>query len=261
MTLDCETLKAHLSAFSLMRHCDIVKDKSLRIATPFQYPDGSLIDVFLEGDSELWETLELSDKGQTTSYLLDLQVKHWTTLRRKTIVADICKTLGVKHEGGVFKISFPAADIGSVSDYLVRLAQACIRVTDVSFTQRLRSQTLFFEDVEEFLSSIPVEYKTSPVLTGKFGKLIELDFSVRGKMVNSLIQTVSTSSSTTHYLLNEVFTRWYDLGHLRRDHQCITLYDSSCENIRPDDISRLSEVSEVIAFPLEQDRLKESIAA
>lgn len=256
----CESLKAFLGSFSLIRACDIIRDNSLRIATPFQYPDGSLIDVFLEGDTDLFDTLELTDKGQTTAYLLDLQVKHWTTTRRKTIVADICKSLGVMHEGGVFKIRFPNTEISSVSDYLVRLAQACIRVTDVVFTQRFRTQGVFFEDVEEFISGISVPYETGIILPGRFGKQVEFDFKVHGKKVESVIQTVSSPSTAVHGISTEVFTRWFDIFHLRNSYQLVTLYDSG-RDFRSDDIQRLSEVSEVVAFPAEQDRLKEMLAA
>ena len=261
MKHDCESLKAYLGSFSLVKQCDVVKDNSLRIATPFQYPDGSLIDVFLKGEGDLWETLELSDKGYTTAYLLDLQIKHWTTIRRKTIVSDICKSLGVMHDGGVFKTRILTSEIESIPDHLVRLAQACIRVTDVAFTQRFRTQGVFLEDMEEFLSGIQVPYEAGVSLPGRFRKQVEFDFLVKGKKVSSIIQTVSSASSAAHILSNEVYRKWVDISHIKHAHRCLTVYDSNSDAMRPDDLERIGEVSEVIAFPAEEDRLRESLTA
>ena len=85
MNLDCTKLKELVSGFSLISDCDIVSDHSLRMATPFQYPDGSQIDLFAKPAGELFDEVELSDKGQTTAYLLDLHVKLWTTKKRNVM--------------------------------------------------------------------------------------------------------------------------------------------------------------------------------
>lgn len=260
MSFDCISMKEFLSSFSLIKACDVVKDGSLRIATPFQYPNGSLIDVFMSPSSDLTGELELSDKGQTSAYLLDLQIKHWTTTRRKNLVSDICKILGVKNDNGVLKVFFPETEITSVSTHLVHLAQACIRVSDIAFTQRFRTQSVFAEDVEEFIAAAQLPYKTGFIVNGRFGKQVEFDFKVQGQKVQSLVQTVSTSSVTAHNISNEVFRKWYDVQHLG-DYQRITVYDSSRDVFREDDISRLSEVSQVVAFPDESEKLKDLIAA
>ncbi len=259
MNLDCLSLKEYLTSFSLVNDCDVVKDGSLRISTPFQYPNGSSIDVFMSPENLLSE-LELSDKGQTSAYLLDLQIKHWTTARRKTLVSDICKSLGVTNDSGILKVVFQSADIKTLPNHLVRLAQACIRVSDIAFTQRFRTQSVFAEDVEEFIEGTQLAYKTGYVVNSRFGKMVEFDFQVQGERIKSLVQTVSTSSVTAHSISNEVFRKWYDVQD-RSEFQRITVYDSSRDIFRDDDISRLSELSTVVAFPDESGKLKELIAA
>jgi len=91
---------------------------------------------------------------------------------------------------------------------------------------------------------------------------VEFDFLVHGRMVNSLIQTVSAPSGPAHNISNEVFTRWYDIDSLRSHYQCLTVYDSTRDYVvRPEDMKRLSELSTVIAYPAEEERLKETLLA
>jgi Domain of unknown function DUF1828 len=262
MKLDCTILKEIVSGFSLISDCDVVRDGSVRMATPFQYPDGSLIDLFVKPTSELFAEVELSDKGQTTAYLLDLHVKPWTTKKRKQMVSDICQSLGVKQDGGQFLIRLPSAKLAELPMEMVRLAQACIRITDIAFTQRLRSPVEFQEDFEEFVDSLDRPYETGVKLDGQFGKQVEFDFLVRGEKGNSLVQTLSTSNQyAAHGLANEVFRRWYDIANQRALFQCVTIYDTNNNVFRDDDLARIRNVSEVIGFPAEHGRLQLALAA
>ena len=110
---------------------DKVRDGSFRLATPFRYPDGSHIDVFLEDGGADFDGFELSDKGQTVAYLLDLHVKPWTSQERKQTVADTCTTLGVAEEGGVFCIRLSTGELNDLPDAIRRLGQACVRISDL----------------------------------------------------------------------------------------------------------------------------------
>ena len=115
----------------LVEAYDTVRDGSFRLATPFRYPDGSHIDVFLEDGGADFDGFELSDKGQTVAYLLDLHVKPWTSQERKQTVADTCTTLGVEQEGGVFCIRLPTGELNDLPDAIRRLGQACVRISDL----------------------------------------------------------------------------------------------------------------------------------
>lgn len=53
---------------------------------------------------------------------------------------------------------------------IVRLAQACLRVADLSFMQRFPSIGIIQEDFEEFLEQSEMPYETGVKLPGKFGK-------------------------------------------------------------------------------------------
>ena len=77
--IDCLMIDGDTTASALVQQCDVVASGALRMLTPFQYPDGSQIDLFIEETKPLLGARILSDLGQTTSYLLDLQVKPWAS--------------------------------------------------------------------------------------------------------------------------------------------------------------------------------------
>src|SRR5271169_114649 len=130
MPLNCGDLQQLVQGFSLIHGCDVVGGDKLRLATPFKYPDGSNIDVFLWSARDLFNGYVLSDLGQTASYLFDLQIKAQTTKRRKQIIADICDALNVQNENGELRILLPEENREQIPSAIVRLAQACIRVAD-----------------------------------------------------------------------------------------------------------------------------------
>src|SRR5208283_3659269 len=104
------------------------------------------------------DSFMLTDLGETTAYLLEMNIRPWKTQRRKKMIETICSTLNVKQDGGELKIPLASYETEHLGDAFVTLAQACIRVSDVSMTQTLRTVSAFKEDVEEFLDSTGYKY-------------------------------------------------------------------------------------------------------
>jgi hypothetical protein len=262
MTPDCFNIRSIIPDVCLITACDVVRDGSLRLATPLFYPDGSHIDVFLNVTGSDEPAFELSDKGQTMAYLLDLHVKPWTSQKRKQTLADICSTLGVKQEGGAFQIQIKQNQMKDLSDAILRLAQVCIRVADLAYTQRLRSPAALTEDFEEFIISLDRPYQSNVNIVGEFGNFVDFDFLVEGRSMQSLVQILSTANqSAAHTLSNEAFTHWYDITPVRPQYQCLTVFDTRNNVFRDEDLRRLRTVSDVVGFPAETNRLNVALLA
>ncbi len=260
--MDCDHILQAAKTFPLVLSCAVIRNGMLRLETPFHYPNGASIDVFVGTLENLFTPIIVTDFGQTTAYLLDMQIKHWQTARRRQIVADICRTLQVEQDGGQFVVRLAQHQLPELSAAIVRLAEACIRVADLSFTQRLRSPVMFRDEMEEFVDAAGVAYETGVTLPGQFGKPVPVDYRVRGRTVVSLVQTLSTANTAAaHGLANEVFRRWYDLSPHRVDNQFLTIYDSTNDVFRSDDLDRLGSLSTVFAFPAQSDAVREALAA
>lgn len=259
--MKCEEIVQAVSNYSIIKDCSIIKDNSIRIATPFQYPDQSNIDLFFPASENMFYHY-LTDLGFTFSFLTDMQIKPWGTKKRKQIVSDICDSLGVKLNGGDLQIEIPKDGIKDISSYIVRLAQACIRVADLIFTSRLKSLNSFNESVEEYIESIGLEYKTETLIHTRFNSDVIVDYSVYGKKVESYVLTFSSANqASSHPLANEIFRKWYDLSYLRSSKQFLTLYDSSSDAYRNEDLLRLQEVSNIVGFPAEETEFAELLSA
>jgi Domain of unknown function DUF1828 len=267
---NCDELKSAVSGFSLVDSCDEVSAGVLRISTPFAYPDGSQVDLFLESPlqdaiSGDFRKLTLSDLGQTVAGLLNLQIKPWKTKRRRQLVEDICASLGVALNGGQLEIRFTRNQFEKLPEFIVLLGQACIRVSDIAFTQRLRALTTFDEDFEEFIESIGVRYESPSVVAGRDERLVKVDYAVFSPTRPVLIQTLSAQNeSAAHDQSVETFTRWFDLNvveTVRDSYRFMTIYDSETDAIRPADISRLYLISEVRAFPSQEESIRAALTA
>jgi hypothetical protein len=260
MPLDCNALREHVSRFSLVGECDVIANGMLRFSTPFQYPDGSNIDLFLGEGKAPYHKLVLTDLGQTTANLLDLHIKPWATKKRKQVIADICRTLDVEHEGGEFKVTFD--DLKSLPGLIIRLSQACIRAGDLMFTQRLQSPVVFRDDLEEFISAWNLPYEPNVEIVGQFGRPVPVDFSVNGAHTKSLVLAASTgSAAASRPVTNEIFRKWNDLENVRQHFQFLSIYDSKNNYFRDDDLARLETISTVLAFPAQEQVLEAALAA
>lgn len=260
MNLTAEQIQAAVSGFSLVKGCDVVRNGMVRLATPFQYPNGAGIDLFLGAQPELFDKWTLTDLGQTTAWLLDLNLKLWTTEKRKQLVSDICRSLEVNQEGGQFQLVL--GDLKQLPEALVRLSQACLRVADLAFTQRLRVASVFNEDFEEFLDLADASYQPDFSIQGQFGKPVKVDYLVKGLRVQSLVQTLSTPSSVaSHTMSNEAFSRWYDLKPHCSQYQFVSIYDTTNDSFRDDDLKRLSSLSILMGYPAQEQDIKATLAA
>lgn len=260
MVLSCENLRETVSGFSLVQQCDVVKSGALRIATPFHYPNGSNIDLFLEQNLDLFGGVILTDKGLTADYVADYNFNLWKSKKRRILIEDICSTLEVQQQSGRFQIYLQPDEIPQLSSAIVRLAQACLRATDLVFTQRLQMLGAFQDEVEDFIAVKNLDYESDVILPGAYGKEVKVDFHVTGVSVSSLVQTFSTRTNS-HPLANEIFIRFWDLQAYRSHNQFITVYDD-LSHFRDDDLRRLNEISPlVLGFPSESEQIYESLAS
>lgn len=247
-----------LSSVSLVRSADMLPSGYLRLETPFKYPDGTSIDVFVEPKALLPE-IRLSDLGQTTGWLLNLQMKPWLSRKRRALVDDALSTYGVAQSGGELVLDIPEA--AALPDGIIRLSQACLRVADLSFTRRSSLQSSFLEEVEEVLDDSELSYTANAEVLGKFGNVVRVDFSVEGRRSKSLVLTLgSQNPSAAHTLANEVFKRWHYLNVSARPEQRVTLFDDRSSVYRDEDLKALEEVSTVLPFS-DRNGVRELLAA
>jgi hypothetical protein len=256
MRMDCSNLERIVHSIDLVRSCDVVRSGALRLSTPFCYPNGDHVDLFLDSQHELLDSYKLSDYGQTSQYLRSALVSANSTSRKKEIIEDITSQMGVRFAGDLY-LHLAKEEIGDLSAAIMRLSQACVRISDLATHQRLRSSNSFRDDVEDFFDAHNLMYKPDVKVRGGYGKDVRVDFEVFGKNVTSYVNVLAAlNESAAHASGNEIFVKWYDLMAAGiTSHKFVTIYDSQSTAVSDTDVQRLRASSNVISYPEEEDFL------
>ena len=139
----CESLRDSLSA---LFECTSAPHGSVRVRTPFMYPDGDIVDVFVE---ERGGESVVTDYGESLGWLQMQSVRDQLTGNQRQMVEDVCLTLGVELDRG--QLTLRCANALALSDAIHRLGQAAVRVSDIWFTIRSRAVASVADEVEAWL--------------------------------------------------------------------------------------------------------------
>lgn len=262
MNYDCSTIAQMAPALPLVQSCDIVPSGALRLATPFSYPNGEGVDVFLYVDKKLINEYWLSDFGQAYTYLHSAQIGMLSTSRKREIVDVIASQMHIRNMSGELAIVLRGDSADELSRAIARLAQACVRISDLATHQRLRSANPFRDDVEDFFDAKSFSFAPDVKLSGPYKMPIRIDFEVSSERAQSYVNVLSALNSTSaHASATEIFTKWHDLAKAEvAGHQFVTIYNSNSRAIKRSDIDRLQEYSQVLSYPEEHDKLARVLA-
>ena len=103
----------------------------IRIRTPFMFPDGDIIDLFFKDQGGI---STLTDLGETVRWLKTQFPSPRRSSKQKKLISDICLTHGIEFFKG--QLMLRVSDVEKMATSMTRLAQACIRVSDLWFTLR-----------------------------------------------------------------------------------------------------------------------------
>lgn len=128
------------SGTCMVKKAEVLPRGHIRIETSFLYPDGSNVDVFVVNDpgSPLLPPTRLTDFGQTTAFLLNHEVRPWTSAKRRAQLQEAVSLYGVELAGGA--LVKPIADVAKdLNEGIILLGQACVRMSDLLFTKHGRA--------------------------------------------------------------------------------------------------------------------------
>lgn len=243
MITTCETIANHVGA---LFSCTPINAYT-RIRTPFLYPDGDVVDLFLkEGSSELI----LSDLGETLRWLRMQTPTQRKSKKQRQLVNDVVQTTGVELFRG--EILTRVNNIEQLGEASIRLSQATIRVADIWFTLRNQSFESIADEVEEFLVSENVKYERNVKLLGRSTRQWTIDFQTFTPRRSSLVSVLSTGSrGATRQLTNNVVAAWVDLSQyqaMNPPYRFISLFDDTVDIWDEDDFRLIEGYSEIVRW-------------
>jgi hypothetical protein len=254
MIAPCELIAETIGS---LFHCEMVNEY-LRIRTPFMYPDGDSIDLYLR---ESGTSLTLTDLGDALHWLWTHQVSERRTKRQEQLVQEVASRAGVELFRDMLVIRL--RDPQEMAQAVTALSQAVLRVADVWFTFRARTVETVVDDVAEFLADERISYEQNRRYIGRSGKAWKIDFHTRSRDRSALVKVLSTGSrAAAKQVADTAVAGWYDLSHLSTDPEglkFVSLLDDTADVWSGEDIRRVEDISE-IAFWSRPDEFAEKLA-
>jgi Domain of unknown function DUF1828 len=215
-----------------------------RIRTPYLYPDGDNIDLFLKTNGDV---VSVSDLGETLRWLRSQTLSPHRSPKQNALIADACLTHGVEFYKGMLLARCRPGD--SLAGVTMRVAQAALRVSDLWFTFRTRAVESITDEVADFLSERQFNFERGAKLAGRSGRGWTVNFHVRAPTRSSLVYVLSTGSrSAARSVAEHVLAAWYDLNHLAAGPEAlrfVSLFDDTADIWTPEDFKLVEPLSTV----------------
>ncbi len=243
MNVQCRTIKDMLQKqLSPLFDCREEAGR-LVVVTPFEYPDGDLMEFYVTQEGE---NLVVSDLAETLSTLAAYRFEVESTPKRRKLFESVVNGLGVHYFQGEIRV--PISSENEIVPALLRLSQAALRTSDLLFTSRFGAGTTFKEEVEEYLTEKQLPHQTDYRASGRSGQLYTVDFYIERRQP-ILLEALSTASSGyAEQIVNRAVRMWYDLRRVDGRFGYATVLDDS-ENVwREQHIEILSSLSELVVW-------------
>jgi hypothetical protein len=237
-------------------------DSHVRIRTPFLYPDGDVIDLYLKQSESSGVPATLSDLGESLRWLRMQSVSQKRTKKQQSLIDDVTLSEGVELFRGMLSIRVRPGE--RLAEAVVRLAEACIRVADLWFTFRTRTVQMVTDEVEELLQERQIPFSRGERLVGRSGRSWTIDFHTRTPTRSSLVCVLATGSKAAARPVTEhVLATWHDLSHMQagpESLQLVSLFDDTTDVWAPEDFRLLETISSVARWS-RPDEFGELVAA
>jgi|SRR5690625_1071729 len=239
--------------------CNIEGDY-LRINTPFYYPDGDLIELFIQKNGE---NIILSDLSETyrflNTYAIDISNSH----KRTEILDSVTNNYNIRLNNGTLYAIVKNPKM--LLQAIMNLSQAVIRVTDIIYTIRRGATDSFKEEVSDMLEVNNVNFEVDyPVKTPVTESNYTFDFAIETANKIRLMNLATTSRPDIKPSIDKLIKTWFDIqNHLLEEYPIenrITLLNDVSYEWKENDYLLLKELSEVYKWT-EREKLVSLLTA
>ncbi len=237
----------------------IRQDGFVRIRTPFLYPDGDIVDLFLVEKNGV---IELTDMGETLRWLRMQTPAKKRSVNQDRLIEDACLNHGIERFKGQLMVRVKAGQ--QLAQSVLRLGQAAVRVSDIWFTQRPRALETVVNEVEEFLREREIPFARNEKHPGRSGREWSVDFHTRHPSQSALVTVLTTGSrSTARVAAEHTVAMWHDLSHLKIGPEAlrfVSLIDDTADVWTPENLKLIESVSDDTANWSRPDEFEEVLS-
>lgn len=155
-------------------------DRLTIVQTPFYFPDGDPYQIYIKEMPGGF--IRLTDMGQTMMHLsYENDLDKFRSGTRWCLFQQILAELFVEEENGEFYVDTAIEGLGSA---IFRLGQTLTKINDLTFLNRARAESTFYEDLKEALTKvIPAEKIQSDYIYDQMENARDypIDYFIEGK--------------------------------------------------------------------------------
>ena len=230
--------------------------EGVRVRTPLLYPDGGVVDVFV---LERTDTFSVTDFGEALGWLGLQSTGRQRSPKHQFLVQDVCQTLRIE----LFQEQLVLREIKGedLSEAVLRIAQAVVRVSDLWFTLRTQAFQNTADEVDEWLLEKEIPFDRAVQRQGRSTRSWTIDFETHLGARTSFIFLLSTGTrGAVRRLAEHVLAACVDLNHVKDNQQGLTfvsLFDDTEDVWRAEDFNLVNEYSDIARWsrPDEFERL------
>jgi len=215
-----------------------------RVRTPFLYPDGDVIDLFLKDQDGV---TTISDLGETSRWLRMQSLSLKRSPKQSKLLEDVCLNHGLEFYRGMLLARVKPSDTPSA--VFMRVAQGALRASDLWFTMRTRAVESASEEVELYLAEKGIKFERAQKHIGRSGRLWQPDFHTRSPDHSALVYVLSTGSKAAARRVTEhVVTAWHDMSSLKVGPEAlrfVSLFDDTMDVWSSEEFRLLEDISEI----------------
>lgn len=236
----CEHLRGELGElFECKPHRGYV-----RVRTPLLYPDGGIVDVFVsfhEGG------FTVSDLGEALGWLKVQSASGQRSPKQQRLLQDVCLTLGVELFRG--QLMLRGRGESDLTETIMRLGQAVVRVSDLWFMTRTRSVESVTDEIADLLQERGILFERGGKLAGRSGRVWSVDFQTRTSRRSALVFVLASGSRAGARRVTEhVVAGWHDLSPLRvgaQELRFVSLFDDTADVWSDEDFRLVESLSDI----------------
>ncbi|MEB3829332.1 DUF1828 domain-containing protein [Phormidium sp. CCY1219] len=216
----------------------------IRIRSPYLYPDGEIIDFFLE---EYDDESYISDLGETLRWLRMQMTSKRISQKYRALMQDICLTCGVELVGGILRVRLEHPE--ELASAITQLAQASVRIAGLWTPPKGSGFVSILEQVAELLEREGIPFNRNAKFPGRSGRDWKIDFHTLNEGCNALVSVLSVGTAGAAVgKVKSVVAGWYDLTQMKQEPNSmrfISLFDDTGEVWGPEDFKLIGELSDV----------------
>ena len=188
-----------------------ISENIYRITLPYLDRNNDCIEIFIKIDGDKYT---ITDDGETIDELELSNFNIFSSQKRIDIFNQILASHGVKRsENNELYIECTKYDLPQRKHML---SQCMIKVSDLFYTARSTVQSLFLEDVQEYLDDSDIRYSPNVSFTGKSGLVTNYDFVIP-KSKNAPERIIKVVNNIDQTKTNSLLFLWDDTKQERSD--------------------------------------------